>query len=312
MSDVYANYTTVDNGYDAVFKYYVEYVKELIPSTLDKFMYEAAEPGSGNSPNGPGSAYFECILNKDGKNSTTKACPIMNVRGEYSVYYTLTNSSGFFKDLGSSGIDQSWVDFGDHKNEKCFDTNSDPNSHKQHCVNVGTYYGYPIPASNLVVGNLKDIINSASSNIQSLQVKIDATYGDTIMGYWAGSGLEAVEVLAMPVAMMKQAVEAMKNVKDIAKEVEKQDKINLIVTVLTAIFAILPFIGAEGAAAAGLVNIGRIAILAGEAVNAGLAMYTVALDPTSAPWAVLGMLVVLAHFPEMLEVLIRWQMRDVE
>jgi glucan 1,3-beta-glucosidase len=65
------NYTTVNTGYDQVFKYYVEYVKNMVPYGLGAFMADA----SPSSPNGgAGQKYFECTYT--GKTTYTQPCPI--------------------------------------------------------------------------------------------------------------------------------------------------------------------------------------------------------------------------------------------
>jgi glucan 1,3-beta-glucosidase len=65
------NYITVNTGYDQVFKYYVEYVKNMVPYGLGAFMADA----SPSSPNGgAGQKYFECTYT--GKITYTQPCPI--------------------------------------------------------------------------------------------------------------------------------------------------------------------------------------------------------------------------------------------
>lgn len=51
-----ANYTTVNKGYDDVFKYYVEYLRQMVPDALTEFMAHATD----KLPNGgPGQAFFD-------------------------------------------------------------------------------------------------------------------------------------------------------------------------------------------------------------------------------------------------------------
>jgi chitinase len=42
LDKAYANYTDINNGYSDKFDAYVRYVKEVIPSALDKFMLSDA------------------------------------------------------------------------------------------------------------------------------------------------------------------------------------------------------------------------------------------------------------------------------
>lgn len=53
------NYTSVDSGYDQVFGYYQEYVKDIIPDALSEFMYAG---DFQNTPAGPGNKYFDCTF----------------------------------------------------------------------------------------------------------------------------------------------------------------------------------------------------------------------------------------------------------
>jgi glucan 1,3-beta-glucosidase len=65
------NYTAVDKGYDQLFKYYVEYVKNMVPDAISKFMAGS----SPNSPNGgAGQQYFDCTY--VGKTTFSQPCPI--------------------------------------------------------------------------------------------------------------------------------------------------------------------------------------------------------------------------------------------
>ena len=65
------NYTAVDTRYDNLFKYYVEYVKNMVPYAITKFM----APATSTSPaGGAGQAYFDCTYT--GKTTYTQACPI--------------------------------------------------------------------------------------------------------------------------------------------------------------------------------------------------------------------------------------------
>jgi hypothetical protein len=79
------NYTAVDTGYDNLFKYYVEYVKNMVPDALGKFMANA----SPSSPNGgAGQQYFDCTYT--GKTTYTQACPLSVSKTEYLAFSLVT------------------------------------------------------------------------------------------------------------------------------------------------------------------------------------------------------------------------------
>lgn len=277
-----ANFTDVNNGYDALFGYYVDYINDMIPQALQTFMA---------SDNGPGNKYFECTYATGGVNHTTRTCPFDRFslgEGTYTVYFDLKNSTGFYNDLSNNyGIDPSWIIFG----EKDIIERCTPIQSKSGCDPVnGKWLGFPTKASSITVPNPKDIITAAGPNMSTLQNKIDATWMDQMMGQWDGSGLDAVQVLAMPVAMVQQAVSSMAQVNSIGQTEEDEKKKELILTILTAVFAIVPFVGDIGAAAAGLTSLARMIALIGEVANDALSMYSIVEDPTSAPMAVFGML----------------------
>jgi chitinase len=113
---------------------------------------------------------------------------------------------------------------------------------------------------------------------------------DQLLGQWDGAGLDAVQVLGMPVALVQQAVASMAQVKTIGQTEEDDKKKQLILTILMAVFAVVPFVGDIGAAAAGLMSLARVITLIGEVANDALTMYSIVEDPTSAPMAIFGML----------------------
>jgi hypothetical protein len=77
INEEMSNYTSVNSGYDGLFKYYTEYVKNMVPDALSSFMAIATL----HSPNGgAGQAYFDCTYTRKSPaslaTSFTQACPI--------------------------------------------------------------------------------------------------------------------------------------------------------------------------------------------------------------------------------------------
>lgn len=136
LTAAYANYTDVNNGYDDVFSYYVEYVGGEVPTAITNFMYTGNGYVGPAVTDSPGQAFFSCTLNVNGKNTSVEACPIVDVKGDYDVYYTLTNSTGFYDALENIyGIDPTWIEFGSIKSEFCDDVNPENSG----CVQDGTW-----------------------------------------------------------------------------------------------------------------------------------------------------------------------------
>ena len=67
------NYTAVNKGYDSVFKYYVEYVKQMVSDALTQFMAHAT---SDLPSGGPGQAFFNCAYSGPRSPSYPGACPV--------------------------------------------------------------------------------------------------------------------------------------------------------------------------------------------------------------------------------------------
>lgn len=109
------DYQSVLDGYDGVFGYYVDWVKDSITPALRKYM---------DLDGGPGNAYFSCEWTW-GTRSGSGACPpseqfwksTQEIQ-EWSVTYTLVDSNGFYDAISKDlGIDQKWVKFADDTTE---------------------------------------------------------------------------------------------------------------------------------------------------------------------------------------------------
>ena len=95
LDEALNNYTSVDNGYDSVFKYYAESVKGLIPLQIETFMAKGA----------PGNQYFDCVVRVgEGKNGTPQACPFIDGGVEsWDVYVRKFHLTRFIYDSRAHG-----------------------------------------------------------------------------------------------------------------------------------------------------------------------------------------------------------------
>ncbi len=83
----------------------------------------------------------------------------------------------------------------------------------------------------------------------------------------------------------------MKDVKDIGEKAREDAKRDLIFKILTIIFLVVPFVGEALGPLVGSVASGRaLRMLIGEAGNAALTVAEIVAYPTSAPFAILGLL----------------------
>jgi len=285
LSGALARYTNIDNGYDSLFDYYVDYMEDMISATLLKFM---------NTVNGPGNKYFDCLY-KSGGGSETVQCPISQVLfdGVYTLTYILRDRTGFFSDLLQNyGIIESWVKFGEeHFNNACPGSGGGIKDPDTQChITRGTWKGYPQRADTIKVDNPKEFIINSLENIHGLQNNIDVTAKEQASSTFFSSSDDAVDALAMPVAMVKQAVASMEEVKKIGKTEKANQKKALIINILTAVLVLLPFVGEAAAVAAGAAKIAQVILILGEAANAGLALYDISENPLNSPLALLGIL----------------------
>ncbi|KAE9573163.1 Glucan 1,3-beta-glucosidase [Colletotrichum fructicola] len=276
------NYTSVDNGYDSKFDYYVKYTKEMIPTQLDEFM---------NLEDGAGNKYFTCTFAENGRNETSQKCPFgnwINTYDEFTIYYTLDDETGFFNELQSTyGIIPAWVKFSE-KIDQVTCTGSAATCTRTKYV----YEGRPLPADSITVANPKDIISQALPGFTNLRSTLASMFFQMKLGIWDGVNDEVISVLSMPVSLAQQAVESMAQVAVIGEEAAEEEKKELILTILSVVFLVIPFAGeALGPELdATILTFGRIIDLIGAGGNTALAFYDIAKEPTSAPMEILGLL----------------------
>ncbi|KFY09866.1 hypothetical protein V492_05322 [Pseudogymnoascus sp. VKM F-4246] len=283
-----ANFTTINDGYDDVWGYYVRYVKQMIPSALYEFM---RGPSANNPSGGPGDKFFTCVQHQHGEVSASVQCSmdsgLLSI-AEYRVYYTISNSTGFYAELQELyGILPKWVVFGDEDfNPPCVAA--------PQCITIDQRKrGFPIPAPDeeIIVPNPKKVMTEAQPRMANLTNALYSSEIDLNLGSWLGPAVDLVEVLSMPVFMIMQAIDSMQQAADIGEEMREEERRNFILMIISIIFSILPFVGEAfgfiGGIAAG---IGRVAVLVSTGVDIGLGIEQIVHDKGSAPMAILGML----------------------
>jgi glucan 1,3-beta-glucosidase len=274
-------FSSTDNGYDPLFKYYVESVKDFVPNGLTNFM---AEGGAGNQ-------YFTCAFvsaYQPGVKTTriTHQCPITQKEigyGGYTITYTLDDADGFFNDLQSQlGIQKDWVKFEDqYIPAPCFVVGAPCPAQGANRVH------YPLAADTINVSNPKDIVTAAMTNITATQFSMLASEIDLVSGLWYGSTNDIVQVNSMPVLMLQQALDAMSKAKALGSSQKTQDTKNLIMEILSVVFMFIPFLDDIAPAALAAARIGA---MVGDAGSLAVTIQDIVSDPGSAPLAILGVL----------------------
>jgi chitinase len=249
LDTAYDNYTSVNDGYDEEFLYYVTSIKNLVPSVLDKsFMFDRAnETETENiSPPGPGMSCeyctiltladmpdtdyihhpdFNCKIDQK-HNSNTFPCTDVHLNSHYkdmsthTTVMTLNDENGYNIALGNAGILPDWVILGSHKVEKT------SNPYGAGRTFEYSFSGYPIENPDMVVPNPKDLVTKGLGNIPELQLSMQATYLEIVLGlYVGGSTMDAVEAYSTPVFMLMQAVDNMAQAKALGvKEKDLEEK----------------------------------------------------------------------------------------
>ncbi|KAK6223391.1 hypothetical protein LQW54_000509 [Pestalotiopsis sp. IQ-011] len=300
LSEALDNYTSVNDGYDSVYNYYVKAVKNEIPSALSTFM----DPGSSDNPDGgAGNQYFKCdfVETTGGGNDkiTYNPCPVpykqIDYVYAYTMTYTLEDSDGFYNALQSTyGIEKDWVTLGTWSNPNngpCSGGVGGGGSGKnldKRCDEINIYYyNYPQVSGDVTVSNPKDVVTAALPSIGNLQTTILARQMDLMMGQWTGPTDDLLQVISMPVFLMVQAVQSMQSAKQQAEEEEEEEDTALILEILGIVFAFIPFLDDITPAIEGLDVAIEILNVAG---NSALAIQGIIADPESAPMEILGAL----------------------
>ncbi|KAI0120607.1 hypothetical protein BJ170DRAFT_600500 [Xylariales sp. AK1849] len=225
LSKALDNYTSVDDGYDSVYNYYVKAVKNEVPAALAGFM----DPGS--------SEYYQVPYKQ------------IDFVYAYTMTYTLEDSDGFYNELQSTyGIEKDWVTLGtwSNANNKGCGSGSggggrNPNLSKR-CDDISIYYyNYPQVTGDISVSNPKDVVTAALPSIGNLQSTILARQMDLMMGQWTGPTDDLLQVISMPVFLLVQAVQAMQSAKEQAEAEKTEEDTHLALEILGIIFAFIPF-----------------------------------------------------------------------
>lgn len=215
LSAAMTDFAAANKGYDTLFGHYEAYIKDMIQPVLDSFLRDL---------DGPGLPYFKCTYNEGGHDISSRTCPYdaASLQSEhYTLYFDLTDANSFYDALGKLGILHDWVSFGD-KDAGVDACHGSATHGTGSCVPFKRiWHGWPVKAATITFPNHKDIIAAAAPNMQSLQAYIAATWMNQMVGQLTGSGTDALQVIAMPVALIQQAVASMVQVKAIGKTEEQ-------------------------------------------------------------------------------------------
>jgi putative lipoic acid-binding regulatory protein len=277
-----AAYNDANSGYDEVWKYYAEGFRGSVDAIIRNF---TGSSSSNNRTGGPGLKYFDCTITLDGRD-TTKQCPFDFIElafyDSFDMKYTLRDANGFYDALNKTfGIAKDWVGFedldnsstqcpggggghpgngpnparrgldaedADHDHEDYDESQSQSHSKIQkRCARRGARFkGIPHGLDKYDVPNPKDVITKAMPNMQDLVIQLAAREVELAMGDYNGTVSDTGQALSLPVFMMAESIEQMKQAKEKGKELKDKKDIEFLEKVLGIVFMFLPFIDELG------------------------------------------------------------------
>lgn len=162
---------------------------------------------------------------------------------------------------------------------------------KEFCQRHGWWFNAPA-VLGLTVGDIvnpKDTVSKALNSATGILPALWVAEAEIRAFQYNGSGEDVVDAAALPVFMVQEAVEHMRDVVSMGREIEEQEKKLFIATLLMAIFFVIPLLG-EGLGALGMGTLGRVFAALGELGDIGQDIYGIVDDPKSAPLAIFGLI----------------------
>lgn len=210
---------------------------------------------------------------------------------------TLRDREGFFTGLlKDTGVIEEWINF-DGESTETTTCNVDGTSMCPPETGVRHWYGLPRKNDKIDVANPKDVVTDGLGNLDDVKMTLRATKLEVMLGAWTGSIDDVVQVMSVPVFMLAEAVEGMKEAKELGEDQEEWEEEearnkakDLILTIVGAVLFVVPFVGEMGAVLAGAATLARFALIAGETANLAFGIYGMVDDPESALMGVIGMM----------------------
>ncbi len=298
LDGVLVQYNKVADDYDGKFGYYEQYIKDIISSKLNTWMYPIGPtPPPGNEPTrGRGMPFFDCKFKDYGASTYLYQgpCPVPGMSdatwnfGDWELELHLKDEAGFYKGLQADlGIQREWIRWGKRDiGLKC------PGSVNHECSpSFQIFWNFPLKAddSQIKVPNPKELMTRSMANITTLRAMMLMAHMSVATNMYDGDELDAVRALSTPVFMLAQAVDSMAQIKEIGGKIEGEKKKSLILMIVSLCLLIVPMVGEIGFDLAGLANLARFAFIAGEAGNAAMSLVDIIGNPEAAPFAIMGM-----------------------
>lgn len=270
-------------------------MKDAINARLDEFMAIGK---------GEGLKYMDCKW-KTKMTEGEGRCTEVNLihrggsnAGPRVVEFTMRDEDGFYEALlEHTGIKKDWIKWVEksQKDDPCPQCPVKFDCPPRYCAD--DYYlrkNFPrrIDDQNKIeVDNPKKIVEEALPNLGRLSNIAMATFFEMRMGILDADSADVVTAFSMPTFMLQDAYKSIKEIKEIGKEHKEAKTRNLVLTILSIVFAVIPFAGLAAQAVGIATRLATAALIVGEAGNVALTIAEVLDNPTSAPFAILGLLI---------------------
>lgn len=290
LSASFDGYDAAAEGYDELFPTYSKWIKDTMNQRIGAWLWDDKDGKK------PGHSFYKCFAAPGAlfaKREDAKQAPCDNLPGkvgdDYTFWYERQDEEGWKKSLSAAGFDPDWIEGRTIEDTDGIDNCPNPETQ---CITTNTkIYNFPQRKDNIDIPNPKDVIVAAKGNLTALMDQYTIMYADIGFDSWDGSLQDAVEVLAVPVFMLRDAIDLMGEVKELAKKINAENTKNLILKIVEAVLMLIPFVGgALGAVGKTGAALARFLTVVDVAGSAGLGIYSIIDDPAMAPVAIFGML----------------------
>ena len=134
-----------------------------------------------------------------------------------------------------------------------------------------------------VLPDPKVIVEQALANITNIHDFLEYSAVLVEVGMYTDSEVDMIDAMSLPVLMVVAAVDAMDQIKEAGGEIEESKRNNITLLALIAIFFVIPGVGEA------LSTITGIATIVAEMEGAGIGVFNIANDPSSAPLEIFGL-----------------------
>jgi hypothetical protein len=290
-------YKDVSENYDDAFGWYADWVKDSIEDRVEEFL----APGRGK-----GLKYLDCEwASSKGKDKgrcdeTWPPVALGRGNGPRNVWYSMRDEKGFYKALADEAdIEKDWVEWVEQDVQKDICTYT---TDKNICSPPGCQHGNDYEMrhnwlkriedkSKIEINNPKKVLDEAIPSTNDLIALAVGTFIDMRFGRSEADSADIVTAFSMPIFMMQDASESIKEIKKIGQDMKKTHTRDLVLNILAIVFAVIPFAGMAVTALGGAARIATAALIIGEAGNAAISIVEIVDNPQSAPFAILGMLI---------------------